>query len=690
MDAASLLSDLTSAQRRAVMSDASRLCILAGAGSGKTRVLTRRIAYRLATATADAGHVLTLTFTRRAAAELGERLRTLGVRSRVTAGTFHGVAYAQLRQYWADRGQPAPQLLDRKASFLGRLVAERPDVAGAPLALLAAEIEWASARLISPERYPAEAAAGRRSLPVAYEAMAALMARYHTEKVRRRVADFDDLLGQLADALERDSAFAAAQRWRWRHLFVDEFQDLNPLQYRLLSAWLGEQPDVCVVGDVNQAVYGWNGADASLLGGLAARWPGTEVVHLDDNHRCTPQVVAAATSVLGGGRGHTRSARADGPPVAMRAYPDDRSEAHGVVAELRARFAAGAPWSQMAVLVRTNAQIAAFEAACRSAQVPFRVAGARPLLEDPHIQRVMAQLRGRREDPFAIVAADLAQQARAEAEAKEKAGAGARPGAPGRGPEPSTSASAVGTVAGLATDYQRMEGRPTVDGFVSWLGPATSRDRVDHGLGGVTLSTFHRAKGLEWQAVWVAGIEEGLVPIAHAQSEESRLEERRLLYVALTRASDELHCSWARERSFGERPIPRNPSPWLASLPATSGASPPEGGLGKTPRDWPLRLADQRQRLAACRHPGSGLREAQEAGADHAVLDALRAWRAVAARASGVPAHVLLHDATLTALASSRPKTTEELLAVPGLGPVKASRYGVVLLDLVAAHQATA
>jgi DNA helicase-2/ATP-dependent DNA helicase PcrA len=699
VDAASLLSDLTSAQRKAVQSDASRLCILAGAGSGKTRVLTRRIAYRLATGTVDAGHVLALTFTRRAAAELGERLRALGVRARVTAGTFHAVAYAQLRQFWADRGQPAPQLLDRKAQLLGRLAAERPGVAGAPLAALAAETEWASARLIPPDRYAAEAAAARRSPPVAYEALAALLARYQTEKLRRRLADFDDLLSRLADALESDPAFAAAQRWRWRHLFVDEFQDLNPLQFRLLSAWLGEQPDVCVVGDVNQAVYGWNGADASLLSGLADRWPGTEVIHLDDNHRCTPQVVAAAASVLGGARCHTRSSRADGPPVAMRAYPDDRSEANGVVAEVGARFAAGVPWSQMAVLVRTNAQIGAFEAACRRARVPYRVAGARPLLEDPDIQRVVADLKGRRGDPLAVVAADLAQQARE--------GAGAEGGAQGRsegrpegraegqggGPEADTGAArtaAVATVAGLAADYQRMEGRPTVDGFVSWLGPATSRDRVDDGPGGVTLSTFHRAKGLEWQAVWVAGIEEGLVPIAHAQSEESQLEERRLLYVGLTRAGEELHCSWARERSFGERSMPRNPSPWLAQLATISGTAPPDTSAGHTPRQWPLRLADQRQRLAACRHPGTGLRQAQAAAADPAVLDALRSWRAVAARASGVPAHVLLHDATLTALASSRPTTTEDLLAVPGLGPVKVSRYGVVLLDLVASHRATA
>ncbi len=408
MRSASLLADLTATQRRAVESDAPQLCILAGAGSGKTRVLTRRIAYRMAEGTVDPAHVLALTFTRRAAGELGARLRALGVRERLTAGTFHGVAYAQLRQYWADRGEPPPQLLDRKTRLLARLVAGRPDLSGAALSELAAEIEWASARLVSPEAYPAAAAAAGRRPPVAAEAMAALIARYQTEKTRRRLADFDDLLARCAQALEHDPAFAAVQRWRWRHLFVDEFQDVNPLQDRLLSAWLGPQPDVCVVGDPNQAVYGWNGADSSLLARLPDRWPGTEVVHLDDNHRCTPQVVAAAARVLGPSGSGLRSSRPDGPATVVRAYADDAAEAHGIVAESRQRRASGLPWSEMAILVRTNAQVAAFEVAFRSAQIPYRLAGARPLLDDPDIQTLLTEVAGRRGEPFALVASDLA------------------------------------------------------------------------------------------------------------------------------------------------------------------------------------------------------------------------------------------------------------------------------------------
>jgi DNA helicase II / ATP-dependent DNA helicase PcrA len=704
-----LLADLTPSQRRAVESEASPLSILAGAGSGKTRVLTRRIAYRMTTGTADPGHVLALTFTRRAAGELGDRLRALGVRERLTAGTFHGVAYAQLRQYWADRGQPAPHLLDRKTRLLARLVAGRPDVAGVPLVELAAEIEWASARLITPERYPAESEAAGRRPPVGSDAMASLMARYETEKVRRRVADFDDLLSRCAHALEHDPAFAAVQRWRWRHVFVDEFQDVNPLQYRLLTAWLGSQPDVCVVGDPNQAVYGWNGADSSLLTRLPDRWPGTEVIRLDDNHRCTPQVVAVAAAVLGDSGSSARSSRPDGAPSVVRAYPDDQAEAHGVVAELRQRRATGLPWSQMAILVRTNAQVALLEMACRSAQVPYRLAGARPLLDDPDIQAILADLGRRRGDLFALVAADLARLAggdedaaavgdsEAERSAVPADGAdsgdgrsvgprGAWPAAP----EPTVAQRTIAarTVADLAADFQRMEGRPTVDGFLSWLGPATSRDRIDDGPAGVTISTFHRAKGLEWHTVWVTGLEEGLVPIVHAQTQQAAMEERRLLYVALTRAGDELHCSWARRRTFGDRPVARNPSPWLALL--AGGASGYEAPQITPDALWRRRLADQRDQLAGCRRPGSGLRDAQVAAADPGVVDALRAWRAAAARAAGVPAHVVLHDATLAAVATQRPATADQLLDVPGLGPVKVSRYGAVLLDLVAAHRASA
>jgi DNA helicase-2/ATP-dependent DNA helicase PcrA len=560
-------------------------------------------------------------------------------------------------------------------------------VAGAALRDLAAEIEWATARLITPERYPVEAQLAGRRLPVEAEAMASLFARYRAEKQRRRVADFDDLLDRCASAMERDPAFAAVQRWRWRHIFVDEFQDLNPLQYRLLRAWLGDRRDICVVGDPNQAVYGWNGADAGLLGRLPAAWPGTEVIKLDDNHRCTPQVVAAASRVLGFAGRDALSSRPDGPPTTIRGYPDEGAEAHGVVGEARRARQDGRPWSQMAILVRTNAQVTAFESACRTAQVPYRLAGARPFLDDPTIRVLVGELGCRRGEPFAVVVSDLADMA-----AASPVGSSPVPSPVGSSPVPSSAGSSAGVagrasgarlLVGLATDFLRMEARPTIDGFLGWLGPATSRDRVDDGASGVTISTFHRAKGLEWPVVWVTGLEEGFVPIAHARTDQAEAEERRLLYVALTRAGDELHCSWAEERTFGEHRTPRRPSPWLAAIAAPGTAEPT--ALDAPSGAWQAKMAASRDQLARCRRPGSMRRGAEEPSADAAVVDALRAWRASAARAAGVPAHVLLHDATLAAVAARRPVTADDLLGVPGLGPVKVARFGAVLLDLVAA-----
>jgi DNA helicase II / ATP-dependent DNA helicase PcrA len=704
VEPAALLDGLTASQRDAVTSEAAPLCILAGAGAGKTRALTRRIAYRVATGTADAGHVLALTFTRKAAGELGERLAELGMRDRVAAGTFHAIAYAQLRRWWADRGEPPPALLDRKSRLLTRVVAGRPGMEGATVAELAAEIEWAQARLVPPAGYESAAAAFGRRLPAPAAGIAALYDRYVSEKQRRRLVDFDDLLLRCAAAVESDPGFGAAQRWRWRHLFVDEFQDVNPLQYRLLLAWLGPRLDLCAVGDPNQAIYEWNGAEVGLLTGLVERWPETETVRLDANHRCTPQVVDAAVGALGLPAGSINSTRPDGPPVAVRAYPTDAAEAHGVVSELRRARSAGLAWAHLAVLMRTNAQAAAFADACRTVAVPCRVAGATSILDQPAVRTALTQIGRSPGTPVAAVVADLAEMA-----AEMAAGSWAASTSPVEGADRVTTGGsdaearlALEALVGLARDFQRLDPLASAAVFAGWLEATIRADRADRSTPSdtVTICTFHRAKGLEWPAVWVTGLERGLVPIGHATTLAAETEERRLLYVALTRAERELRCSWARHRSYGDRTVPREPSPWLEAIGAAGAviggpdghqASPADGALG-TP--WPQRFAAERDRLAA----GSGRRRLPRSvggtrpapAGDWAVLDALTGWRAATARASGVPPHVLFHDATLAALAAARPATIAELLAVPGVGPVKASRYGSTLLALVAQHRASA
>ena len=269
-----LLADLTPSQRQAVTASSPTVCVLASAGAGKTRVLTRRIGYRAATGTADPSHVLAITFTRKAAGELRERLNQLGLVRPVTAGTFHSLAVSQLRRWWADRRAPEPAVLDRKGRLVAELVAGRPGLQDVGVGELASQLEWAKARLVEPAAFAAAAEEARRELPADAEAIAALYSRYEDEKRRRRLVDFDDLLVRYTSALEGDSRFAAAQRWRWRHVFVDELQDVNPLQSRMLLALLGENDDLFVVGDTNQAIYGWNGSDPTFLANFPARWPG--------------------------------------------------------------------------------------------------------------------------------------------------------------------------------------------------------------------------------------------------------------------------------------------------------------------------------------------------------------------------------------------------------------------------------
>jgi DNA helicase-2/ATP-dependent DNA helicase PcrA len=664
-----LLVGLTPSQRTAVTSTAMPLCVLASAGAGKTRVLTRRIAYRALIGTADPHHTLALTFTRKAAGELHERLRHLGLRQQVGAGTFHALANAQLHRWWADRGERPPALLERKSRLLAPLAASRPPLAHIPVSDLAGHIEWAKARLVTPDRFESAIHAQGRTLPPSLSAssLASLYARYENEKVRRGLVDFDDLLARCADAIDADPTFAGAQRWRWRHLFVDEFQDLNPLQHRLLLAWLGASTDLCVVGDPHQAVYGWNGADPDLLAQVATRWPDTEVVYLDDNHRCSPQIVAAGAAVLGPAGVRLRSAGREGPPLAIRAYPSETAEACGIAAGLRRCFATGQRWGAMAVLTRTNAQLLPIQRALTAAGVPFWSPAQRLLLDDPAARAILVDLGRRRRTPMQTVVADLTAQADdGEEEADDRR-------------------SVVATLVELARTFREQEPEGTAGEWLAWLPSALSDDPSGPApADAVTLCSFHRAKGLEWEAVWLAGLERGFVPIGRAISPAAEQEERRLLYVALTRAGRELHCSWARQRTFGPRPVPRDASPWLELLRGATGAT-GAAGAGARPEQWRGKLRDQRRHLhdeSRRRRSGPAL-PAGWPEPDPDVVSTLRTWRAETARAAGIPAYVVFHDVTLTALASLRPRTTQQLLEVPGLGPVKAGRYGPTLLSLL-------
>lgn len=683
-----LLEGLTGPQRAAVVSGAAPLCIVAAAGAGKTRVLTRRIAFRCRTGSADASHTLALTFTRKAAGEMQHRLAALGLRDGVAAGTFHSHAAAQLQRWWADRRQAAPTLLDRKSRLLGPIVDGRA-AASVPLSEVAGLIEWAKARTIAPEEFERAVETAGRPLPAGMSpaVMAGVFARYEHEKRRRGLVDFDDLLARCADAIEADPEFAGAQRWRWRHVYVDEFQDLNPLQHRLLMAWLGTSVDLCVVGDPNQAIYGWNGADPGLLASFPSRWPGAEVLHLDANHRCTDQIVRVAAAVLGPDGERLSGVDRHGPAPAVHGFESDRAEAHGVASGLVDAHRRGRRWSSMAVLTRTNSQLVAMQEALTAAGVQWWSAASAALLDEPVVREVLASLRA------------------------EGRSGGARPLRAALADLRESAADAAGTDTGSAlqalveTATSLLTGRPdaTVRDWLHWL-PTTVKDRSDRTgpADCVTLSSFHRAKGLEWDLVWVAGIEEGLVPMGRPATAAAEQEERRLLYVALTRAVEELHVSWSATRSFGARAVPRRPSRWLeavadacsAAADRCGAASPGASPAGDRPGAWRDLLSEQRAALrqsAARAGRPLGRRTPEhwpEADAD--LRQAVLAWRLEAARSSGVPPQVLLHDVTVEALAALRPRTIEDLLALPGFGAVKAGRYGPVLLDIVSDRAASA
>lgn len=691
-----LLDDLDDSQRRAVMSPAKPLAILAPAGSGKTRVLTRRIAWRVATEDAEAPHVLALTFTRKAAGEMQSRLARLGLRGGVATGTFHGIAYAQLRALWTDRRRPLPALVSRKGDLLRQALEQsqaeggRSSSSGAASdraltpSALANEIEWAKARLFGPDDYAHGATEARRRRPVAAERVAKAYAAYEQIKRRSNLADFDDLLKLCSDALLNDTAFAAAQRWRFRHLFVDEFQDINPLQLRLLDAWRGSHYDLCVVGDPQQAIYGWNGADPELLRKFRTLYPPAEVIELERNYRSTPQVLAAANQVLRAARAQPGTAQAmqgEGPAPRVTSHPTDLDEATAVARAVRDKRAPRTAWSAQAVLVRTHGQIGLLTEALRAARIPYRVRGAESILDDRQVQKALRLLRGSDRllstclpDLDALAAEALDHRTTADNPTLEE-GDGTRP-ASHRGT--AGSPLPLTTLIELARDHHRIDPRSSAAGFAAWAVATLQAEGADGTEDAVTVATFHAAKGLEWPVVHLAGLEDGFVPIMHARTAAARAEEVRLLYVAMTRAVRELSCTWARQRSFNGKTVDRKVCPWVRELGATArraasaATSRAAGGAGtgrQQAEDWKRNLAEQRKVLAAARSQPAP------------VVSRLRAWRERTARVARVEPTAVMDDRLLEAVADAMPTDREELAAVPGMGRLVTARLGDSLLE---------
>ena len=365
---------LNERQRAAVEAPETPLCIRAGAGTGKTRVLTRRIAHQAAVGAIDSQRTLALTFTRKAASELRDRLAELGLRGSVSAGTFHSAAFAQLRTRWAERGVRPPELAQDKRGLVARAAKQVGlQLAKAEVLDVVTEIEWAKARRISPDSYGNTATSLHRWSALDPALIGDLYQRYEDEKTKRRVVDFDDLLILALRDMNDDADYAEARRWRFQHLFVDEFQDVNRLQFDLLRAWLGDRNDLCAVGDPNQAIYSWNGADSDYIERFGDWFGGAAVLDLVDNYRSTPQILAAGRAVLPAGTSSLISHRLDGPRPTVTTHADDTDEATSIARALRDAKGLETAWSSMAVLARTNAQTAKLTAALRQGKIPYRV-----------------------------------------------------------------------------------------------------------------------------------------------------------------------------------------------------------------------------------------------------------------------------------------------------------------------------
>jgi DNA helicase-2/ATP-dependent DNA helicase PcrA len=676
-DADRLLDDLNEAQREAVLATSGPVAILAGAGTGKTRVISRRTAYAIATGVVPPDQALVVTFTDKAAGEMVERLAGLGLPG-VVARTFHAHALSQIRFFWPSRhdGEPLPALLDSKLPLLIRSARGLPGhYRFTPVRDLATEIEWAKARGIDPAGY--EAALGTRTPPIPADLMRRVFADYERAKTRAGRIDFDDLLAETIRLLETDEEAAAIVRARKRWFSVDEYQDTNPHQQRLLELWAGDSADICVVGDEDQTIYTFTGATSAYLTGFADRHPGARVIALTENYRSTPQILGFANRLLAAdGRSKALTAtRPDGPAPTVERYADGNVELVALARTVKGLIAAGGADrvdpAEIAILVRMNAQLAPIEEALTRAGIAYQVRGVR-FYDRPEVKAATAAIRDLATEATGRALATAIRATFRDELGHEPADGGAAPDGP-RGDEARERAAALETVLAIVDEVVRADPAADRGRIRAELERRAAHER-DGAADGVNLLTYHRAKGLEWDAVFLPMLEDGTLPIRQAFDDDAAIaEERRLLYVGITRARRRLQLSWADRRETRGREGRRTRSRFLAGLspaPARGGGLVPVGpgrsaGRGGLPGPTTVR-----------RRPEAG---------DDPLFDALRSWRTERAREEGMPAYVVASDETLSAIAAARPATLTALERVKGIGPAKLDRYGTDILAVVGA-----
>ncbi|MEU8873540.1 ATP-dependent DNA helicase UvrD2 [Streptomyces javensis] len=712
-DADAVLDGLDPEQREVATSLHGAVCVLAGAGTGKTRAITHRIAYGVRAGILQPASVLAVTFTNRAAGEMRGRLRQLGAGG-VQARTFHSAALRQLQYFWPKAvGGEVPRLVERKVQLVAEAAARcRVRLDRNELRDVTGEIEWSKVTQTVPEDYPAVAAKSGREAPRDAAEIGRIYATYEQLKRDRGVIDFEDVLLLTVGVLQERPDIADQVRRQYQHFVVDEYQDVSPLQQRLLDLWLGERDSLCVVGDASQTIYSFTGATPDHLLNFRTRHPRATVVKLIRDYRSTPQVVHLANGLLSQARGRAAehrlelvSQREAGPDPAYAAYADEPAEAEGTARRIRELITpveqggGGIPASQIAVLYRVNAQSELYEQALADAQVPYQLRGAERFFERPEVREAGLLLRGAARggstDP-ALADADIPSQVRAVLTTR------------GWTPEPPAGSGAVrdrweslAALVRLAEDFAASRPGATLSDLVAELDERAAAQHAPT-VEGVTLASLHAAKGLEWDAVFLVGLTEGMMPITYAKTEQQIEEERRLLYVGVTRARRHLTLSWALSRAPGGR-ASRRPTRFLNGLRPGSqavgaripgggggierGVTAPGGGGGVRRRRGPVH----------CRVCGRALTDAGEmklmrcegcpSELDEALYERLRDWRAEQAGQLGQPAYCVFTDKTLLAIAEAVPGTEPELARISGVGRRKLDRFGADVLALCAGRE---
>ncbi|MEU8788544.1 ATP-dependent DNA helicase UvrD2 [Streptomyces sp. NPDC048643] len=704
-----VLDGLDPEQREVATALHGPVCVLAGAGTGKTRAITHRIAYGVRAGILQPSSVLAVTFTNRAAGEMRGRLRQLGAGG-VQARTFHSAALRQLQYFWPKAvGGSLPRLVDRKIQLVADAAAAcRIRLDRGELRDVTGEIEWSKVTQTIPADYAAAAAKAGREAPRDPAEIAQIYSAYEDLKRDRAVIDFEDVLLLTVAVLQDRHDIAEQVRSQYQHFVVDEYQDVSPLQQRLLELWLGERDSLCVVGDASQTIYSFTGATPDHLLDFRTRHPGATVVKLVRDYRSSPQVVHLANGLLSQAHGRAAehrleliSQRPAGAEPVYAEYTDEPAEAEGAARRIRDLIASGVPAAEIAILFRTNSQSETYEQALADAGVPYQLRGAERFFDRPEVRKAGSALRAAARfggnDALLDDADDLPSQVRAVLSGE---GWTTRPPA-GSGAVRERWES-LAALVNLAQDFATAKAGATLADLVAEL---DERANAQHAptVQGVTLASLHSAKGLEWDVVFLVGVAEGMMPITYAKTDEQVEEERRLLYVGVTRAREYLFVSWALARSPGGR-AGRRPSRFLDGLRpgsvATAGRSGGggAGGIERGVRGGVATAVGRRSRTPArCRVCGRTLTDAGEmklmrcegcpSDMDEGLYERLREWRAVQAERSGQPAFCVFTDKTLMAIAETVPDDAGELARIPGVGVRKLNRFGADVLAICAGRE---